>query len=84
MVFLIQNTQNRDQMAMQIKLAELIVAMKGAHNSMAVAEELSDEELQRLHEHYRAKCEELETQRDKRGQRSQDQKSADSREKVEA
>jgi low affinity Fe/Cu permease len=69
MVFLIQNTQNRDQMAMQIKLSELIMAMKGAHNKMALAEELSDEELQRLHEHYRAKCDELETLTTQRGGR---------------
>jgi low affinity Fe/Cu permease len=53
MVFLIQNTQNRDSMAVQIKLAELIVAMKGAENRLADAEELSDEELENLHEQYR-------------------------------
>jgi low affinity Fe/Cu permease len=53
MVFLIQNTQNRDSMAVQIKLAELIVAMKGAENRLANAEELSDDELERLHEEYR-------------------------------
>lgn len=58
MVFLIQNTQNRDQMAMQIKLAELIVAMQGAKNKMALAEEMSEAELERLHEQYRAKCDE--------------------------
>jgi low affinity Fe/Cu permease len=57
MVFVIQNTQNRDQLAMQIKLAELIVAMKGAHNDLALAEELPDEELERLHAHYEAMCE---------------------------
>jgi low affinity Fe/Cu permease len=57
MVFLIQNTQNRDQLAMQIKLDELIMAMRGAKNNIAMAEELSDEELKRLHEEYRAKCE---------------------------
>ena len=55
MVFLIQNTQNRDSLAVQIKLAELIVAMKGAENRLANAEELSDEELEELHEQYR-KC----------------------------
>src|ERR671912_289085 len=43
MVFLIQNTQNRDQMAVQLKLDELLVALKGAENRMAIAEELSDE-----------------------------------------
>jgi low affinity Fe/Cu permease len=49
MVFLIQNTQNRDSMAVQLKLAELILAMRGAENRMALAEDMSDEELERLH-----------------------------------
>ena len=50
MVFLIQNTQNRDQMAVQLKLGELILAMRGAENRLAVAEDLSDEELEELHQ----------------------------------
>jgi low affinity Fe/Cu permease len=45
MVFLIQNTQNRDAIAMQLKLDELIRAMKGAHTALLDLEELSDEEL---------------------------------------
>lgn len=49
MVFLIQNTQNRDTMALQLKLAELIIAMKGAKNSLATIEDLSEEELENLH-----------------------------------
>jgi low affinity Fe/Cu permease len=49
MVFLIQNTQNRDSMALQVKLAELIIAMKGAENRIAAVEDLSDEELEQLH-----------------------------------
>ena len=53
MVLLIQNTQNRDSMAVQIKLAELIIAVEGAQNRLANAEELSEEELERLHEQYR-------------------------------
>lgn len=48
MVFLIQNTQNRDSLAFQIKLSELVIAMKGAPNSVASIEELSDEELEEL------------------------------------
>jgi low affinity Fe/Cu permease len=56
MVFLIQNTQNRDSMAVQLKLAELIMAMKGAENRLADAEELSDEELENLHEEYRRRA----------------------------
>src|SRR6202162_4526623 len=45
MVFLIQNTQNRDSVAIQLKLAELIMAVKGAKNRLAAVEELSEEEV---------------------------------------
>jgi len=50
MVFLIQNTQNRDTLALQVKLSELILAMKDADNRIAAIEESSDEELQTAHE----------------------------------
>ena len=50
MVFLIQNTQNRDTLALQLKLAELIIAMQGAKNKIATAEDLSEEDLEQLHE----------------------------------
>jgi len=56
MVFLIQNTQNRDTLALQVKLAELIIAVQGAHNRLATAEELSEEELERLHKDYCTKA----------------------------
>jgi low affinity Fe/Cu permease len=46
MVFLIQNTQNRDTMALQLKLDELILATKEARNSLAGIEECSEEELE--------------------------------------
>jgi low affinity Fe/Cu permease len=55
MVFLIQNTQNRDTEALQIKLDELIKTMKGAENALLDLEELDDTELDRI----RAKYEEL-------------------------
>jgi len=48
MVFLIQNTQNRDSTAMQLKLDELIRAMDGAHNGLLDLEELSGEDLARI------------------------------------
>jgi len=56
MVFLIQNTQNRDTMALQAKLAELIIVMRGAKNEMATAEDLSDEELEQLHQEYQQRA----------------------------
>src|SRR3954453_12642267 len=56
MVFLIQNTQNRDSMAVQVKLAELIIAVKGAENRLANCEEMSEEELERLHDEFRERA----------------------------
>lgn len=54
MVFLIQNTQNRDAKAIHLKLDELIRVVKGARTSLVDLEELSDEELERLQEQFRA------------------------------
>jgi low affinity Fe/Cu permease len=56
MVFLIQNTQNRDSLALQVKLAELIIAMKGAENRIAAVEELSEEDLEKLHKDLSARA----------------------------
>jgi low affinity Fe/Cu permease len=53
MVFLIQNTQNRDSVAMQIKLDELLRAAKGAETAMADLEDLTEEELEAFQTHYR-------------------------------
>lgn len=52
MVFLIQNTQNRDSEAMQLKLDELIRAMEGAHNALLDLEELAEEDLDRMKANY--------------------------------
>ncbi len=51
MVFLIQNSQNRDTGALQIKLDELIRTSK-AHNALLDLEELDDEDLERIRKHY--------------------------------
>jgi low affinity Fe/Cu permease len=48
MVFIIQNTQNRDAKATHIKLDELLKAIHGARNSLVSAEELSEKELDHL------------------------------------
>lgn len=51
-VFLIQNTQNRDSRAINLKLDELIHATERAHNEMIDIERLSDKELESLAKHY--------------------------------
>jgi len=62
MVFLIQNTQNRDTAAIQIKLDELIRAQEGAHNALLDLEELDEKTL----EQFRKRYEEL-AERSRRG-----------------
>jgi low affinity Fe/Cu permease len=53
MVFLIQNTQNRDAKAVHLKLDELIRALKDARNELVDLEDLSDEELKKLEEQFK-------------------------------
>jgi len=71
MVFLIQNTQNRDAEAIQVKLDELIRLSQGGHNVLLDLEELEDEELNRIRESY---CRLAEDAREKlrRGERDTD------------
>jgi low affinity Fe/Cu permease len=57
MVFLIQNTQNRDAKAIHLKLDELLRAVEGARTSMANLENMPDEELQRLQKEFQQICE---------------------------
>jgi low affinity Fe/Cu permease len=52
MVFLIQNTQNRDTKAIHLKLDEMIRALKGARNQLVDLEDLSDEDLKKLEEQF--------------------------------
>jgi low affinity Fe/Cu permease len=67
MVFLIQNTQNRDGAALQIKLDEIIRSLEGAHNAFLDLEELPEEQLDR----YRERFEQLARQARDEGQGSQ-------------
>lgn len=53
MVFLIQNTQNRDSKAVHLKLDELIRALAGARNQLVDLEELSDEELEKIEQEFK-------------------------------
>ena len=52
MVFLIQRSQNKDSMAVQLKLNELVAAIEGASNRLVDIEDLSEDELKVLHKHY--------------------------------
>jgi len=54
MVFLIQNTQNRDSHAVQLKLDELIRAANGAHNALLDFEGLEEADLERFRARYEA------------------------------
>jgi len=53
MVFLIQNTQNRDSLAIQVKLDELIRSIEGAHLALLDLEELDDQDFERICSDYR-------------------------------
>jgi low affinity Fe/Cu permease len=54
MVFLIQRSQNKDSLAVQLKLNELVAAMAGASNRLIDCEDLNEDELRTLHRHYGA------------------------------
>jgi len=69
MVFLIQNTQNRDTEAIQIKLDELIRATKGAHNALLDLEELEEDALDAFRRKYQVLAA---TARDELGRGAQD------------
>ena len=62
MVFLIQNTQNRDAKAMHLKIDELLFAVKQAHNELVDIESLDDEQLEKIAAIYRKKKEECLTE----------------------
>jgi low affinity Fe/Cu permease len=52
MVFLIQRTQNKDAQAIHLKLNEIVAAIEGASNRLIDAEDLTEEEIVTLHNHY--------------------------------
>jgi low affinity Fe/Cu permease len=59
MVFLIQNTQNRDTIALQLKLDELIMATRGARNDLACIEDGSEEDMEAVREKVHERAERL-------------------------
>ena len=52
MVFLIQRTQNKDALAIHIKLNEIVAALEGASNRLIDVEDLDEDEIKTLHKHY--------------------------------
>jgi low affinity Fe/Cu permease len=52
MVFLIQRTQNKDAQAIHLKLNEIVAALEGASNRLIDVEDLTEGEIETLHEHY--------------------------------
>ena len=62
MVFLIQNTQNRDMLTVQLKLSELVLAVKEAEDRFASIEDMTDEELEELHQQCKQRAEHTLTQ----------------------
>ena len=67
MVFVIQQTQNRDSEAMHVKLDEIIRALRGAHNDLLDIEELTEAELDALRDHYALLARSARAHRKKRG-----------------
>ncbi|MCU1350106.1 MAG: low affinity iron permease family protein [Acidobacteria bacterium] len=64
MVFLIQRSQNKDAMAVQLKLNELVAAVEGASNKLIAIEDLSEDELKVLSIHYQLLAEMARTETD--------------------
>jgi low affinity Fe/Cu permease len=62
MVFLIQRAQNKSSLAIQLKLNEVIAALRGASNRLIAVEELSEDDLRLLHERYQQLAELTKTQ----------------------
>jgi low affinity Fe/Cu permease len=64
MVFLIQRTQNKEALAVQLKLNEVVAALQGASNRLVNVEDLDEGELEVLHDHYRSLAELAEREAD--------------------
>jgi low affinity Fe/Cu permease len=69
MVFLIQNTQNREAKAVQLKLDELLRATRKARNTFLDLEDLTDAEIKELEAEFRQRCQRARAERDNRTER---------------
>ena len=72
MVFLIQRSQSKDALAIQLKLDELVAALAGPSNRLVAAEDLSEADLENLHRRYRVLSERARHQADKQASLSLD------------
>jgi low affinity Fe/Cu permease len=82
MVFLIQRTQNKEALAVQLKLNEVVAALQGASNRLVNVEDLDEAELQVLHDHYRSLAELAEREGDIRQSHSLDEANVRHRSKM--
>ena len=64
MVFLIQRSQNKDTLALHLKLNEIVAALEGASNRLIDVEDLSEEEIRRLHARYQCLARAIQTQKE--------------------
>ena len=70
MVFLIQRSQNKESLAVEVKLNELLAAQQGASNELINAEEMSEEEIRELHKQFRGLAAQLQAAADDRSPHS--------------
>jgi low affinity Fe/Cu permease len=73
MVFLIQRSQNKEALAVQLKLNEVVAALQGASNRLVNVEDLEEADLQVLHSHYRSLAEKARSEGDIRQSHSLDE-----------
>lgn len=76
MVFLLQNTQNRDSKNTQLQLAEIIRALSGARNDLLTLDKLSEEQLSRLEDEFQVLSDRAEEERDSRKKKNPAARSA--------
>src|SRR5436190_993360 len=79
MVFLIQRAQNKESLAVQLKLDEIVASLEGASNRLIDIEDLSEEEVEKLREHYQQLGRLLEGRKETRGSHSIDEERPNAR-----
>ena len=82
MVFLIQRSQNKEALAVQLKLNEIVAALQGASNRLVNVEDLNEGDLEVLHSHYRSLAEMAERDLDIRQSHSLDEADERHRQKL--